>query len=180
MGFAISWIAFKGKSKEEALVVLGLSDSGEIDEAVESPMAGASLPTGWYVVSFSDYDFVTPDRLARFSAGCDLVGCQVEEHVMASTTYIFKNGRELFSVHHQGDEEIYSLAARGDPPATYANLRDRLIKEQDTAGGRKADVDHIFDIPVQLAAELCGYRHDMMTFDGGEPRFTRLEPAFSL
>ena len=79
MGFSISWIAFKGKSKDAVLALLDLTDSGEIDEANEAPTSGATLPNGWYVVFFADYDFVSPGRLAKFSVGCDLVACQIED-----------------------------------------------------------------------------------------------------
>ena len=35
-----------------------------------------------------------------------------------------------------------------------------MCSEQQKAGGRKADVDYIFDVPVELAQTLAGYRHD--------------------
>jgi hypothetical protein len=39
-------------------------------------------------------------------------------------------------------------------------IRDRLFSEQAAAGGKEPDVDHTFDIPVELALSLTGYRHD--------------------
>ena len=54
-------------------------------------------------------------------------------------------------------------------------MRDDLLKQQDAEGGSKALVDYVFDIPVRLAEDLCGYRHDRWKFDWGQPVFTRLE-----
>jgi hypothetical protein len=38
-------------------------------------------------------------------------------------------------------------------------------------------VDYIFDIPVDLAEAMTGYRHDRVKFTWGEPRFTIVERA---
>jgi hypothetical protein len=48
-----------------------------------------------------------------------------------------------------------------------------LLADQD-AEGDSPEVDYIFDIPVELANALCGYRHDQR-LDWGNPKFTRLE-----
>jgi len=177
MGYSISWIAFQAKDKRHVLPSLGFVDTGEADEANESPVSAAALPTGWYVVFFNDYTFTTPERLAKFSAGCTVVACQVEEHVMASAALLYKNGCRVWTVTHESERGRYDLSIGGDPPDLFRDLRDSLLKEQDDAGGEKADVDFVFDVPVQLAAELCGYRHDRWKFDWGEPVFSRLEPA---
>ena len=54
---------------------------------------------------------------------------------------------------------------------------ERFESVQKALARVKADVDFVFDVPVQLAAELCGYQHDRWKFDWGEPVFSRLEPA---
>jgi len=175
LGYSISWIAFQGKGKNHVLPLLALSDSGEIDEANESPASAAALPTGWYVVFFNDYFFPTPERLAKVSVGCVVVACQVEEHMMASASSLYENGRHVWTVAHEAERGLYDLSIYGDPPARFAELRDKLHKQQMEAGGENADVDYVFDVPLDLAAELCGYRHDRWKFDWGEPAFSRLE-----
>jgi hypothetical protein len=74
MGYSISWIGFQAKDKRDVLPLLGLVDTGEADEANESSVSAAALPTGWYVVFFNDYTFITPERLAKFSAGLHRYG----------------------------------------------------------------------------------------------------------
>jgi hypothetical protein len=41
-------------------------------------------------------------------------------------------------------------------------IEARMLKEQDEAQQRSdgIEVDYIFEIPVELAASFCGYRHD--------------------
>jgi hypothetical protein len=175
LGYSISWIAFQGKGKDHVLPLLGLADSGEADEANESPVSGAALPTGWFVVFFNDFFFPTPERLAKFSVGDVVLACQVEEHMMASSSSLYQNGRHVWTVAHEAERGRYDLSVFGDPPAQFPELRDKLLKEQTDAGGENADVDYVFDIPLGLAAELCGYQHDLGKFDWGEPAFSRLE-----
>ena len=177
MGFAISWMAFKGKSKSDVLAAVQLRDTGESDEANESPISGDEFPNGWYVLFLNDYDhaLVKPASLAALSAGCEIIACQIEEHVMASSAVMYANGRRVWAVAHQGDgDDIYDLTVEGTPPQNFAGIRQRLTKEQEGEGGRAADVDYIFDIPLDLACSICGYRHDQSEFDWGEPNFTRL------
>ena len=96
---------------------------------------------------------------------------------MASASYLYKNGCCVWAITHESEKGRYDLSVDGDPPGLFWGLRDKLFKEQDSAGGEKADVDFVFDVPVQLASELCGYQHDRWKFDWGEPEFSRLDPV---
>jgi hypothetical protein len=175
LGYSISWIAFQAKGESHVLPLMGFSNSGEADEANESPVSAAALPTGWYVVFFNDHLFPTPERLQKLSVGSVVVGCQVEEHVMASASFSYEDGRHIWTVIHESERGCYDLSADGDLPARFPELRGELFRQQAEAGGGNADVNFVFDVPIQLAAELCGYRHDRWKFDWGEPTFSRLE-----
>jgi hypothetical protein len=83
-----------------------------------------------------------------------------EEHVMVSVATGWKDSQRVWSVTHDAQRDMEHLQAEGALPAAFASIRDRLCSEQQTAGGRKADVDFIFDVPVKLAQTLTGYRHD--------------------
>jgi hypothetical protein len=179
MGFAISWLAVKGKNKDQILAELDLRDSGEVDDAYEVPMSGAHLRDGWYMLFLNAYDhpFVQPAFLKDFSARCDVVACQVEEHVMASTAVMHADGQRLWRVHHEGDVRIENLTTEGALPANFAAIRDRLIKQQKDEGGNPPEVDYYFDIPLTLALSICGFKHDEAEFDWGKPSFTKLVPT---
>jgi hypothetical protein len=176
MGFSISWIGVHGVSKKEVLARLRLQDTGEIDEANESPVSGAELPTGWYVLFLNDlaHPLVAPTALHKLSQECVVVGCQVEEHVMFSASFHYSHGRHDWTIKHESYKGLYHLDIEGAAPSFVGELRAAGEREQREAGGEKAGVDYIFDVPVEAAGRVCGYRHDRWKFDWGQLHFTRL------
>jgi hypothetical protein len=177
MGFSISWLAIRGKNKVQILEYFGLVDTGETDEANESPISGAQLPEGWYIMFFNDltHPFVEPNSLATVSADCVAVACQVEEHVMASSSYSFENGTEAWSVTHEFELGPRHLVERGHFPDLYSTVKPELTAAQDQGDRENEGVDYIWDIPVTLAYQVVGYRHDRVALkSGGEPYFTSL------
>jgi len=164
MGFSMSWAAVRGDAPQVVHDALALHGTGTREEIPESNITGAELPDGWYmVVSNRDGLRLTEDAaLERLSRVGEVVMCFVEEHVMCSFAACWRDGQRVWSVYHDsgGRKGIEHLEVKGQPPASFASIRDRLFAEQSTAGGKKAGVDYIFDIPVELAHSLTGYRHD--------------------
>jgi len=173
MGFKISWIGFHGLGKAEILDLIGAADTGVVEEVPESPLCGAELPGGWYILFANDFEFVTEDLLAR----CALVACQLHEGVMYSAAYGYERGEQKWMLTHEGDQEITSLDVSGSPPSQFEGIRERLAKEQEDEGGDASEVDFYFDIPVETAEAVCGYRHDRWDFAWGQPTFTVLTRA---
>jgi hypothetical protein len=129
----------------------------------ESDITGAQLPGGWYViVAQRDYfpQFTNDKVLARLSGLGEVVACYVEEHVMSSGAAHWRAGQRVWSVDHDAGAGILRLKVRGEPPPAFAEIHDRLRSEQETAGGESAKVDHMFDVPVELAKSLTGYCHE--------------------
>jgi hypothetical protein len=162
MGFALSWVAIKGKAAAEILRELQLRPTGVRGLEGESPFVGAMSNTGWYVVVIRGVEtrVLGPAVLERLSADCELLTCEVEEHVMFSRATGWRNGRQLWVVTHRGDEGPVEVEEEGALPPEYAPIRDRLVETQESEGGAEADVDHLFDIPVVLVQTYVGYRHD--------------------
>jgi hypothetical protein len=52
-----------------------------------------------------------------------------------------------------------------------------MQKQQTTAGGETPTFDYTFDIPVEVAAAVCKYRHDRWKIEWGKPQFTWLDVA---
>lgn len=182
MGFSLAWIAVRGTSKDDILARLSLADTGEPDEANESPVSGAALPGGGYLVVFQDmaHPATQAASMARLSEGCEALGCQVEEHVMASAAVQYKDGAKLWDVVHLSQEGVYHLAVDGKPPALLDTIHAEMKATQDEEGGADAGVDCLFEVPLMLATALCGYRHDEMALLSGETLgFTELIPAGS-
>ena len=174
MGFKISWVAFQNMTRDEVLATAGLRDTRVRDEANEFPLSGAQVP-GWYILFANDFTFASTDQLALLSRCCTVMGVQVHEGIMVSTARAFGAGEEMWSISHASDQGVFDLDTTGLLPIEFEAIRDRLIAEQQAAGGAAADVDYLFDIPVEMAAAVCGYRHDRWKFEWGEPQFTVLE-----
>lgn len=163
MGFSLEWMAVKGGTRESVLDALGLRGTGEREEIPEAELTGAALPAGWYllVANHSRLPLMDSKVLAGVSVDAEVVSCFVEEHVMCSCVQGWQRGREVWSVMHMADTGgIDHLETKGELPPAFAPIRDQQRAKQQAAGGAKAGVDYIFDIPVELACTLTGYRHD--------------------
>lgn len=172
MGFSLSWAAVRGSTPAAVQEVLSLRRTGATEEIPESEITAAHLPNGWYVV-VSQHDcleFTKDGTLERLSSLGEVVTCFVAEHVMCSHAAYWRSGRRVWSVYHDcaGRSGNFGLDIKGEPPSFFAEIRDRLGLEQEAAGGKKAGVDDIFDVPVELAYSLTGYRHgqDIPEFRG--------------
>jgi hypothetical protein len=92
---------------------------------------------------------------------------------MASAAYAYENGQKTWAVTHESEQGRRHLAEHGDLPEIYAGVRSQLLAEQDEMDANSEPVDCVWDIPVTLAYELCGYRHDNVYLkSGGESTFT--------
>jgi hypothetical protein len=160
MGWSLSWAALKGGNLQTACAALGLRATGKREETPEAKIVGAALPTGWYVVQFNRTEM--EDReLARLSRSGEVVCCFVEDHVMVSWVSGWRKGNKVWSVLHEPEKGgLLHLDVQGEAPSELKGVADRLIAEQQAAGGEKADVDHVYDVPAELAKALTGYRHD--------------------
>ena len=98
--------------------------------------------------------------LRRLSAGCEVVTCGVEEHVMVSEATLWRAGQCVWRVSHDGAQGVENLHVEGELPPAFASIRDRLFCEQQAPASSQFPADYIFDIPVELAKSLTGYRHD--------------------
>jgi hypothetical protein len=167
MSFSLAWFAAQGIDRDDFLERLGFTDTCEADEYFDQDHSGGELPGGWYVILTSDLGLLAPDKLAQWSAGGRLVAAVVHEDSANSLATEWKDGRQIWSVSHDGSEGGDQLAVEGELPDVFEELKHEADALQ------AAHV--IFDIPLDLAAELTGFRHDEMGFDDDIPPFTILE-----
>ena len=175
MGFKISWIGFNGLGLAECLRRLRMKATDVLDEANEAPFSLAQIPNNWIILFANDFAYVSDERLAELSAGATVIGCRIHEGVMYSDAALFNSGHKIWSISHYFGAAPLDLNIAGDLPSEILTIRDRLLAEQ-KAADPIANIDHVFDIPVQAAELVTGFRYDRWKFDWGEPAFHVLTP----
>jgi hypothetical protein len=180
MGFNLAWFAVHGIDPDAFLERAGFEDTGEPDEYFEASHSGGELPGGWYVMVTDKVDLVDPARLAKWSAGGRLVGCVILEGAMNSLAMEWRDGKQVWSVFWDGGAEQKQLQVEGQLPDSFDAIRDDItalqaeMDREDDGEGGKADV--VFELPLDLAEEITGFRHDQVGFDEDIPVFNVLEP----
>jgi hypothetical protein len=185
MGWSITWCAVPEEKAEQFLNQLGLSPTGETEELPESLISMANLDTGWRLIWYNKYDcpFLRPRDLGTLSSDKDVLMCLVEEHVMASSSEMWSQGKRKWWLSHEGENGPKGLATDGDLPESFPAIRSEMEQAQLDAGGDQAGVDYIFEIPLKLAESLVGFKHDeddKHVIDGHYVVLSRTEPAGGL
>ncbi|HEV2816015.1 MAG TPA: hypothetical protein VGW40_02145 [Allosphingosinicella sp.] len=160
MGFRISWLAAQGLSKSQLLAHFGLVDTLVADAANEAPFSAAELPSGWTLLWSNDPAFATIARCTRLSRLAPVLSCWVNETAMFSSANYFEGGVYRWFAGHALDQGADHLVHEGDMPPQFDGIRARLTASQAEYGERQPPVDFLFDIPVELAQSICGFRHD--------------------
>jgi len=167
----------RGGSLEAVCAVFGVRPTGQREEIPESDIVAAALPSGWRLVVINGN--VIPERiLEELSRQGEVVYCFVEDHVMFSCASRWSSGNEVWRVAHDGCEKgMFHLEVKGQPPARLETIRRKMLDRQEADGGAKSDVDHIYEVPVELAKELTGFRHDEDVPGANGAMYEVLEPV---
>jgi len=158
MGFRVQLIAVTGRDPHAVQRAFGVTATGRHEEIAESPVVGAAMPNGAYLLYINDPGRITPEVkvFARLSEGASLVACYANETVMESYASGWANGARWWAVFHDAQKGIKHLETSGTLPPEFQGIRDRLFARQDADEG----ADFIFDIPVELFADVGGMRYD--------------------
>jgi len=172
MGYSLSWVAVKA-DPNAVYAALNVRPTGERrTDAFRRGTVSALLLGGRTVVVFGNKELKN-DQLAAVSRVGETIYCFVEEHVMVMVAALWRDGKQVWCVTHDGQESAHHLSTDGDVPTEFASIRDKYLAKQ--AAESEEDVDHISDIPIELARELTGFRHDQELPGGGDEPFEALE-----
>jgi hypothetical protein len=174
---SISWLAVRAAAKDAVLQALGLEETSKRDEVpAESPVTGAALANGWYVVVFDRYghEQVDDGTLRRFSEDGEVVAGAAEEHVMCCFSCGWRSGRRVWWAMHDAQVGIDNLEIEGEMPAGFDEIRRERLDQQSAEGGGEAGVDHVFDIPLETGKRVAGFSYDETEPEDG---FVVLRPA---
>jgi hypothetical protein len=156
MGFAISWAAVSGIDRAAVLERLALADSGDLDEYRETPASAATL-NEWTVIWSNDFEYFRDrTRLASLSREARVIAFCVEEHVMYFAAEEWRDGKSMWHVTHDAQEDNNHIAIEGVAPPGHLDLLASMRLKQEA----EADVDHICELPTVLAQNITGFRYD--------------------
>jgi hypothetical protein len=164
MGYRVLLIAVTGKEPATIHDEYAVAPTTQYEEIPESPVTGAILPDGAYLLYIND-DIVPDDRvLAKLSKDASLIACYANETVMDSLACAWVDGVEKWAVYHDAQQGIEHLEVKGNLPPQLASIQNKLSTQQKESDG----VDYIFDIPIGLFVSLGGIRYNE-DIEGAEP-----------
>jgi hypothetical protein len=179
MGYSISWLACKGRERGVLQRELGVLGTGDFGEYGDLPLVGTTLPSAWYllVADRCDAELISEQVLSSVSENCSAIACSIEEHVMFSAAAFWNNGRKVWEVSHRGEFGPRDLKVVGTPPGEFDGIRDALTAKQDEERGEpSSSVDWFFEMPLSLAKQITGFKHDEEMVDLAGGRFEVLRP----
>ncbi|MFY0612717.1 MAG: hypothetical protein JXQ99_14390 [Hyphomicrobiaceae bacterium] len=162
MGYAISWLAVKTDELDRLCDIAGVAPTTKSDAWLESDFAGSGLQGGWHLFQARgcNHQIISADFLSKSSLLGEAIACSVEEHVMVSIAEGWDAGTRRWRIAHNAQEGMFDLSASGNLPVHYEEIKDDYFAQQNTEGGESAEVDLVFDIPLEVAKRICGYKHD--------------------
>ena len=158
MGISLSWIAVEELPADEALSRLSLSRTARNCEYPFKGVASRVLTHNWFLVAAGrcDHRIANAASMAVLSKGCRAIACAIEEHVNFASTELWQDGRRVWHIQHQGDEDCENISAEGQVPLRF----QELLATVETSDSESLDGHFHMDIPLILAKELTGFRHD--------------------
>lgn len=165
MGESLSWIAIRGLDRETAYSRLRLTPTGTVGDYAQGNIGSRVLAEGWILIALgqAEHPLLTRSELQKLSADCQVVACNVEEHVMFSSSEYWKDGMCLWRMEHEGDSDALHLETFGELPAAFATVEQEYRSKQVLAG-KDAETDYIFEVPLVLAQSITGFKHDESPF----------------
>ena len=106
MGYAITWCAVREQAADELLAHLRLTPADKTEQKPAAPFSTVKLKTGWRLIWSNTYACpVLTKSLPTFAGGHEVVLCQIEEHVMASSAEVWIGGNRTWWISHEGEDE---------------------------------------------------------------------------
>lgn len=161
MGYALCWLAVRGKAPEQVLAEIDAAPTGRRGPFGAARQAACALGGGWFAVAVheAEHPWVGSDMLGLLSeSGAETLACRVDEHLMVASAELWRSGERQWRVLHDGQQGRDHLAAEGELPAAYPGIAAEHRQLAAAAAGKA--VDHLFEVPLKLAQRLAGFKHD--------------------
>lgn len=157
MGFSLAWAAVHGRTPEALMEALGLQPGA--GSGRDRAYVG-ELPEGWALYVDKDFERGFGQALDRLVAlGARTIACRQEDRVMYAEARAYEGAQEIWRIVRDSERDPWlHVEASGTPPAQYEAIRARYFADQEAEGGEDADVDLLYEIPLELARSICGFR----------------------
>lgn len=158
MGISLSWVAVEALPSEDVLSRLALKSTGNSCTYPFKGIASHGLPNNWFLIAAGrcDHHIGNAESMSKLSAGCRAVACAIEEHVNFALAELWQDGQQIWHVEHQGDEDPENISFKGCVPLRFHELLS-TVEPQDS---ENLEGHFHMDVPLILAKELTGFRHD--------------------
>lgn len=101
-------------------------------------------------------------ELAALSKTGDVIVCRVDEDAQTSQATCYHGGRKIWDIVKEAGAD--SLTATGDLPPSYVSVLEDLA-------------DKPFEVPLEVAKGVCGFRYDLDLVNRNFIRFFRITEA---
>jgi hypothetical protein len=173
MGYRSRWMAVKKGNLALLLQAVGLRIESESLGPVYDPGHYAvNLPDGWLVVIGDGWDAletVQPAHARALSAGTEALHFYSDDTPMCASLRAYRDGREVWSLEHDGSIRPHATTVKGTPPSLVAEVMARLREKQEESGND--DVDYLYEAAPETALALVGFRHDRTLAESRERIF---------
>jgi hypothetical protein len=163
MRYPMAWVAVRGKALAKVAAAFGLSRTRKQSKGDDGDLLGCELPTGWCLLVAHTRDdatlFEDDHVLARCSSKTEVVTCCLEETTMTSRAVGYVDGRQTWDILHAGDGGADQLETSGELPSVFSTVNQKQCELQRTWGSRR-EVDYMFEIPIETAGQIVGFRRD--------------------
>jgi hypothetical protein len=179
MGRSLSWIVVESADVDAIAQALAVQRTTISGRRRGMPLAGRTLADGRYLIVARgvDHHAFKRRKLSALSQLAHVTFCELEEHVMWSSVERWEHGRKAWSVAHRGEDSPLDLRTTGHVPADFIALKSAVLAQQEAEGGATANVDLVFDLPIDFARGQTHLHPDDAQFNG--PGFERLDAGWA-
>lgn len=86
--------------------------------------------------------------------------CSIEEHVMFCSAEHWRGGALIWRAVHDSEKGQTDLRTNGVLPPDFQSMAEAAAMQQQPAGTEDYDVDYYFEVPLNAAKSLIGFRQD--------------------
>ena len=130
------------------------------DDKLSFQIVGAQSATGIYLIVARgrDHRLLADPVIGPLSTACEVLTCTVQEQENFSAAAAWRNGRRVWSVSYEGDEEGRDVVASGDLPLSFPAIRDRFTALATAEDSGDALVDPLYEVAIETVHDQIGYK----------------------